>query len=181
MSEYELEMIRGEDHVVESKVDGTKDSLIKDIVLLIVGAVLIAFGADFLVDNATFIAKTIGVSEKVIGLTVVAIGTSLPELITAITSLVKGHSSLSLGNVIGANLFNLVLVNGISVTVNPFTVPQSSLVFGINSSLLIDIPVMLSVMLILTVPTLLRERLMRWQGVLLIGIYIAFSAAQFLI
>jgi len=80
-------------------------------------------------------------------LTIVALGTSLPELVTAITSLIKGHGALSLGNIIGANLFNLVLVNGVAVTLSPFEVPVSALINGINSSLLIDIPVMLLVML----------------------------------
>lgn len=180
-SEAELEARSGEDHVVESTEKGTKDSLLKDIVLLVLGAVLIAFGADFLVDNAIVIAEELGVSQKVIGLTIVALGTSLPELVTAITSLVKGHGSLSLGNIIGANLFNLVLVSGVAVTISPFDVPVSGLIGGINSSLIIDIPVMLCVMLILTVPTLIKQKLSRWQGVFLLGIYAAFCVLQFAI
>ncbi len=180
-SEEELERISGEDHVVESVEKGTKDSLLKDIALLVFGAVLIALGADFLVDNAIIIAKTLGVSEKIIGLTIVALGTSLPELVTAITSLAKGHGSLSLGNIIGANIFNLVLVSGVAVTLNPFDVPVSSHLFGINSSLVLDIPVMLAVMLVLTVPALIKEKLSRWQGITLLGIYSAFLVFQFLI
>lgn len=179
VSEVELEMLSGEDHVIESKATGTKDSLLKDIVLLVIGAVLIAFGADFLVDNAIIIAQSLGVSEKVIGLTIVALGTSLPELVTAITSLVKGHGSLSLGNIIGANLFNLVLVSGAAVTISPFAVPVSGLIGGMNSSLVLDIPVMFVVMLLLTVPTMLKEKLSRWQGVVLLGIYAAFCVLQF--
>ena len=132
-------------------------------------------------DNAIIIAEKCGVSEKVIGLTIVAIGTSLPELVTAITSLIKGHGSLSLGNIIGANIFNLVLVSGMAVTLNPFDVPVSSLIGGINSSLLIDIPVMLAVMLLLTIPTLIKEKLSRWQGIVLLCIYGAFLALQFII
>ncbi len=181
ISEPELEAITGEDHVVESEAAGTKDSLLKDIVLLVVGAVLIAFGADFLVDNAIIIAEKCGVSEKVIGLTIVALGTSLPELVTAITSLAKGHGSLSLGNIIGANLFNIVLVSGAAITLNPFDVPVSGLIGGINSSLVLDIPVMLTVMLLLTVPTLIKEKLSRWQGILLLGIYAGFCVLQFVL
>lgn len=180
-SEAELEARSGEDHTVESKEAGTKDSLLKDILLLVVGAVLIAFGADLLVDNAIIIAETLGVSEKVIGLTIVALGTSLPELVTAITSLIKGHGSLSLGNIIGANIFNLVLVSGVAVTINPFDVPISGLINGINSSLVLDIPVMLAVMGILTIPTLIQQKLSRWQGILLLGIYAAFCVLQFTI
>ena len=179
--EAQLEAHTGEDHTVESAEAGTKDSLLKDIILLVVGAALIAVGADLLVDNAIIIAEKLGVSEKVIGLTIVALGTSLPELVTAITSLVKGHGSLSLGNIIGANLFNLVLVSGAAVTISPFELPVSGLIGGINSSLVLDLPIMLLVMLILTVPTMIKEKLSRWQGIVLLAIYAAFCTLQFTI
>lgn len=180
-SEAELEARSGEDHTVESKEAGTKDSLLKDIILLVVGAALIAWGANLLNENAQIIALELGISQKVIGLTIVALGTSLPELVTAITSLIKGHGSLSLGNIIGANLFNLVLVSGVSITLSPFDVPVSSTIAGINSSLVLDIPVMLGVMLILTVPTLIKQKLSRWQGILLLGIYVAYTVLLFII
>ena len=151
----------------------------KMISLLVVGAALIAVGANLLVDNGTLIAQALGVPESVIALTFVALGTSLPELVTAITSLAKGHGALSLGNVIGANVFNLVLVCGMSITVAPFSIPQNSTIAGINSSLVMDLPVMFAVMLILTVPALLKGKLSRWQGVLMLCIYAAFCAAQF--
>ena len=154
-------------------------SFAKEIGLLILGAALIAVGANLLVDNGTLIAQALGVPESVIALTFVALGTSLPELVTAITSLAKGHGSLSLGNVIGANVFNLVLVSGMSITVSPFSIPQNSTIMGINSSLVMDLPVMFVVMLLLTVPALLKGRLSRWQGVLLLCIYAAFCAVQF--
>lgn len=181
IAEAELEKTSGEDHVVESEKNGTKDSLLKDIILLVVGAALIAFGADLLVDNAIIIAQKSGVSEKVIGLTIVALGTSLPEFVTAITSLIKGHGSLSLGNIIGANLFNLILVSGAAVTINPFALPVSGLIGGINSSLVIDIPVMFIVMSIMIIPTLIKQKLSRWQGILLLLIYAAFCTLQFTI
>ena len=97
----------------------------------------------------------------------------------SISSLAKGHGSLSLGNVIGANVFNLVLVSGMSITVSPFSIPQNSTIMGINSSLVMDLPVMFAVMILLTVPALLKGRLSRWQGVLLLCIYAAFCAVQF--
>lgn len=161
--------------------DECKDSLFKYILLLIIGAAVIAIGADLLVDNAIIIAEAFGVSEKVIGLTIVALGTSLPELVTAITSLAKGHGSLSLGNIIGANIFNIVLVSGVAITLNPFELPVSGLIGGINSSLVLDIPVMLVVMAILTVPTLIKEKLSRWQGISMLAIYAAFCVLQFAI
>ena len=153
--------------------------LANTLILLVLGAVLIAVGANLLVDNGTLIAQALGVPESVIALTFVALGTSLPELVTAVTSLVKGHSDLSLGNVVGANVFNLVLVSGMSITLAPFTIPQSATLFGINSSLVLDLPVMLAVMLILTVPALVKGKLNRAQGILLLAIYAAFCAVQF--
>ncbi len=154
-------------------------SLVKTLVLLVIGAVLIAFGANLLVDNGTLIAQALGVPESVIALTFVALGTSLPELVTAVTSLIKGHSDLSLGNVVGANVFNLVLVSGVSVTLAPFSIPQSATLFGMNSSLVLELPVMLLVMLVLTLPALLKGRLSRPQGIVLLAIYAAFCVVQF--
>ncbi|MBO5754753.1 MAG: calcium/sodium antiporter [Clostridia bacterium] len=159
----------------------SKLSALKDVLFLVIGAALIAVGADLLVDNAVLVAEHFGVSEKVIGLTIVALGTSLPEFVTAITSLIKGHGSLSLGNIIGANLFNLVFVSGMAVTISPFPVPEAGLIGGYNASFVLDIPVMLGVMAILTIPTLIKQRLYRWQGFLLLGVYAAFCVAQFTI
>ena len=156
-------------------------ALFKDLAFLIVGAALIAVGAKLLVDNGTGIAKGLGVPEKVIALTFVALGTSLPELVTAITALIKGHNALSLGNIIGANLFNLVLVSGVSITLRPFDVPTESVVRGMNTSFVVDLPLMLGVMLILTVPALLRGKLSRWQGILLLCLYAAFCTFQFVV
>lgn len=153
----------------------------KDLLLLVVGAALIAVGADLLVDNGTLIAQGLGVPESVIALTFVALGTSLPELVTAITSLIRGHGALSLGNIIGANLFNLVLVSGVSVTLSPFAVPASKVVAGMNASLLIDIPVMLFVMSFLTLPALIRGKLTKAQGIILLIVYFTFCIVQFVL
>ena len=152
----------------------------KSVLLIILGAALIAVGANFLVDNGTVIARSFGVPETVIALTFVALGTSLPELVTAITSLVKGHGALSLGNVIGANIFNLVLVSGMAITIKPFAVPAEKLIAGMNASLVVDIPVMLLVMALLTLPAVFTGRLRRWQGVVLLAIYAGFVAFQFI-
>ena len=165
----------------EAENAGEEMSLTKTLVLLVLGAVLIALGANLLVDNGTLIAQALGVPESVIALTFVALGTSLPELVTAITSLAKGHGALSLGNVIGANVFNLVLVSGVSATVAPFTIPQNSLLFGHNASLVLEFPVMFAVMLLLTLPALFKGRLSRPQGIALLCIYAAFCVVQFTI
>ena len=122
----------------------------KIVLLLVVGAALIALGANLLVDNGTIIAQAMGVPESVIALTFVALGTSLP-----------------------------VLVSGMSVTLAPFEIPQSATLFGINSSLVLELPVMLLVMVLLTIPALVRGKLSRVQGVALLCIYAAFCAVQF--
>ena len=158
-----------------------KEILIK-IGLMVVGAALIAVGARLLVDNATLIAKAVGLSDAIIGLTIVALGTSLPELVTAITSLIKGHGSLSLGNIIGANLFNLILVSGMAIAISPFDVPKNDvLANGALASLVIDIPVMLGVMAILVVPALIRGKMSRVQGISLLTIYVAYLVARMLL
>ena len=149
-------------------------------VMLIVGAALIAVGAKLLVDNGTIIAEGLGVPESVIALTFVALGTSLPELVTAITSLKKGVGALSLGNVIGANLLNLLLVTGLSCTLSPFPVPEGKKLAGIPASFIIDIPLMFLVMAFVTIPALIRGKLSRIQGIVLLVVYAAFCIFQFI-
>ena len=171
------------DEVEEEDEDGEAKprTLLMELALLVVGAALIAVGADLLVEHGTIIAQTLGVPETVIALTFVALGTSLPELVTTITSLKKGHASLGIGNVIGANVFNLVLVSGVAVTLAPFEVPVGKLLLGHNASLVLDIPLMLIVMLLLCVPALTRKKLERWQGIALLCIYAAFCLFQFFV
>ena len=151
-----------------------------NILFLILGAVVIAIGADLLVDNGIIIAETLGVPQTVISLTFVALGTSLPEFVTAVTALAKGHSSLSLGNIIGANIFNLVLVSGTAITINPFAVPAEKVIAGMNASLVIDIPLVFTVMGLLTIPALIKGKLSRWQGITLLCLYVGYCAFQFI-
>ena len=161
--------------------DEKEPPLWQSIARLAGGAACIAVGAKLLVDNGTLIAESLGVPESVIALTFVALGTSLPELVTAITALVKGHSALSLGNIVGANLFNLVLVSGIATVLRPFSIYSldSKVIAGLPVSLIADIPVMLFVMAFMTLPALKRSRLTRTQGITLLCIYAAFCIFQF--
>ena len=166
-------------HEEEDNGESKPKALWLELLLLIGGAALIAVGARLLVDNGTIIAQELGVPQTVISLTFVALGTSLPELVTTITSLRKGHASLGIGNVIGANIFNLVLVSGASVALAPFEVPAEKLLAGMNASLVLDIPLVFGVMALLTVPALLTKKLGRWQGIALLCIYAAFLVFQF--
>ena len=163
----------------EQKTQGRQ--LRQELLLLAGGAAIIALGADLLVDHGTLIAQTLGVPETVIALTFVALGTSLPELVTTLASLRQGHAALGLGNVIGANIFNLVLVSGVSVALAPFRVPAGKTLFGINASLALDIPLMVGAMGLLTLPPLYGGKLHRWQGISLLAVYAGFCALQFVL
>ncbi len=165
----------------EDNDESAKTSLVKDIIVLIVSAALIAFGADMLEASSVSIATMAGIPTEVIGVTIVALCTSLPELVTAVTALVKGHGALSLGNIIGANIFNLVLVSGAAVTISPFVIPEGSKLFGFNTSQILEIPLMVGVMALMTLPALIKGKLHRWQGITLLGIYAAFVILQVLI
>ena len=167
----------------EEEEDGKQRSLWQELLLLVVGAAVIAVGADLLVEHGQIIALGLGVPETVVALLFVALGTSLPELVTTITSLRKGRASLGVGNVIGANVFNLVLVSGVAVSLAPFDVPVENelLNTGLNLSLVFDIPVMLGVMSLMVFPALISKKLSRWQGIALLGIYAAFVVCQFVL
>ena len=167
----------------EEEEGGKPKALWQELALLVVGAGVIAVGADLLVEHGQIIAIGLGVPETVVALLFVALGTSLPELVTTITSLKKGRASLGVGNVIGANVFNLVLVSGVAVSLAPFDVPCENLLLntGLNLSLVFDIPVMLGVMSLMIFPTFAAKKLGRWQGLLLLGIYAAFCVCQFVL
>ena len=165
------------------KASETDRKLWMELILLVAGAGIIAVGADLLVEHGQIIALELGVPETVVALLFVALGTSLPELVTTITSLRKGRASLGVGNVIGANVFNLVLVSGVAVSLAPFEVPCENFLLdtGLNMSLVFEIPVMLGVMSLMVFPALLKKKLSRWQGIALLGIYAAFCVCQFVL
>ena len=167
----------------EEEEESKPKALWQELLLLVAGAAVIAVGADLLVDHGQIIALELGVPETVVALLFVALGTSLPELVTTITSLKKGRASLGVGNVIGANVFNLVLVSGVAVSLAPFPVPCENFLLdtGLNMSLVLEIPVMLGVMSLMIFPALATKKLGRWQGILLLAIYAAFCVCQFVL
>ena len=176
--------LKNPDTVEEEEEEEKKEKkLWQELLLLVIGAAVIAVGADLLVDHGQIIAIGLGVPETVVALLFVALGTSLPELVTTITSLKKGRASLGVGNVIGANVFNLVLVSGVAVSLAPFDVPCENTLLntGLNLSLVFDIPVMLGVMSLMIFPALLSKKLHRWQGIALLCIYAAFCVCQFML
>jgi cation:H+ antiporter len=132
----------------------------------ILGAAGLYYGSELLVDNAIAIAKSFGISEFIIGVSVVALGTSLPELVTSIIAILKGQSSISVGNLIGSNVFNIFAVLGITSAVSPLEADSFLIA--------IDLPIMLGVTLLTGVFLLISKQLGRIEGLLLITIYILY-------
>lgn len=99
--------------------EGSKRSTIINIIWIIIGIIALKFGGDFVVNNAEKIARAFHISEKIISLTIVAIGTSLPELVTSVTAAIKGDSDIAIGNIIGSNIFNILLIIGASAIIRP--------------------------------------------------------------
>lgn len=135
------------------------------IFLFMIGALSVVIGARLLVDNGIAIAHAMNISEAIIGLTIVAIGTSLPELVTTITALIKKNSNLSLGNIIGANMMNILLVIPASTLVS-----ETGLLMR-RQTVFQDIPFSLLFMCIAMIPPMIFKRFYKWQGLILLLIY----------
>ena len=101
--------------------EAKKISVVKNLVLIILGIAGLKIGGDLVVENAKLVAIALNISEKIIGLTIVAIGTSLPELVTSLTAAIKGESDIAIGNIIGSNIFNLLFIIGVSAVITPIT------------------------------------------------------------
>lgn len=143
-------------------------SVILNVLRVVGGAAGIVAGSELLVNSASSIAASWGVSEAIIGVTIVAIGTSLPELVTAISSIVKKQASMSVGNVIGANVIDTTLILAVCSFVYGGKLPVSA------QNIYLDFPVAILVSLIAAVPTILAGKFSRWQGVLMLALYIAY-------
>lgn len=139
-----------------------------NIIKFVVGAVAIVYGADLLVDKGSFLAGAVGISERIISLTFIAIGTSLPELVTTVTAIIKKQSSLSLGNIIGANILDLTLIMPLCSIISGEALPIS------RQAGIIDLPVCLAVCMLALIPSLITGKFKRWQGVSLMVCYVAY-------
>ena len=135
------------------------------------GIIAVVAGARLLVAAAVVTAKTLGVGEEVIGLTIVAVGTSLPELATAVVAAFRRHSEVAVGNVMGANVYNLLAIMGLVSTVAPVAVPSQILIF--------DLWVMLAVTATLLTIMLLRKGLTRPVGAMFLSAFVAYTALQY--
>jgi len=138
------------------------------------GAAGIVIGAQLLVDKGSAIARIIGIPESVIGLTAIAIGTSLPELVTTVTSIIKKQASMSVGNIIGANIIDLTLILPVCALISGGRLVVES------ATTAVDLPVCLLIMAIMVIPAAVKGRFSRWQGGLSLAVYGAYLAYMFI-
>lgn len=147
--------------------DRKKIPTFKSIVLILIGIVALKFGGDFVVDGSTYIAKVMGISEKIIGLTILAISTSLPELITSVTATRKGEVDMAIGNIIGSQIFNIVLIIGVSAIITPI---NYSISYNMDMTILIA-----STILFALFPFIgKKDEMTRANGVVFVGIYVMY-------
>lgn len=142
-----------------------KKDIPSKVLFFVLGTASIIFGAEFLVSSGKTIATAMGISETIIGFTVIALGTSLPELVTTLTAIRKKESSLSVGNIIGANIIDTTLILPLCAVINGEALPvdQVNIVF--------DFPVCITACAIAVVPTIIQGRFKKWQGFALLTVY----------
>ncbi len=156
------------------KPDSSPGVVTKNIIMFVVGTAGVVIGSNLLVNNGSEIARLFGISESIIGLTAVSIGTSLPELVTAVTAIIKKESSLSVGNVIGANIIDTALILPLCAFVSGGQIAVS------KQTLYVDMPVCFAVICIALVPTLIRGKFSKIQGFLSLGVYATYLVLMFL-
>ena len=149
------------------KVQAETSPVWKNVLFLLGGLLLLAVGSNLFVDHASNLALALGVSEGVVGLTVVAGGTSLPELATSVVAARKGQSAIAIGNVIGSNVFNILLILGLTATISPLQIE------GITT---IDMAVMLISVALVWLFSFTRYTVERWEGAALVGGYLVYLA-----
>lgn len=153
------------------KID--KKSVLLNISKFLLGAAGIVLGAQLLIDNGSALARMLGVPDAVIAATMIAIGTSLPELVTTLTAIKKKQASLSVGNIIGANIMDLTLIMPLCAVIQgkPMTVERQGM--------LLDIPACLIICAAALIPALVQGKFKRWIGYLIGGLYIAYLIIMF--
>lgn len=146
-----------------SKIKSSILEWIKVLFIFLVGLVMMVLGSRLLVNNGSIIAESVGIPQSVVSLTVIALGTSLPELVSSVTAIRKKHHAISVGNILGANILNIVSVIGISSTVNDISI--------LSQTIKIDFPFMILLILTLILPTIKNRKLYRLQGLMMLITY----------
>jgi cation:H+ antiporter len=156
-----LESDLAEKQTVHERGRPTVDSL-----LVLVGTVMLAVGADVTVDAASNLARAFGVPEVIIGLTLVAVGTSLPELAATVMAVFRNESAMAVGNVVGSNIFNLLLVGGVTCFIRPIPIPEGAAA---------DLLVLAALSLLLFGASISQgQRIIRAEGGLLLAVYLTY-------
>ncbi len=161
---FTLKSAFGEDHTHDD--DEIREvSMTKAVIMVIFGLAGIIIGGQFVVNSASAIAASFGISETLIGLTIVAIGTSLPELVTSAAAALKGHTDIAVGNVIGSNIFNLLLVMGLSSTIHPVSIEMVSIY---------DAAILTVVTFVTLIPCIRHKHITRLWGAIMVILYAAY-------
>ena len=145
---------------------------IKIVLLFGLGLIMMVIGSRLLVNNGVIIAKVVGVPQGVISLTVIALGTSLPELVSSLTAIRKKHHAISVGNILGANILNIVSVIGISSIPNDIPI--------LSQNINVDFPFMIILLLTLILPTIKNNKLYRVQGLIMLAIYLFYIGTLYI-
>ena len=164
-------VIEGKKSAANEEIDSfEKKDVPSKVFFFIIGTASIVFGAEFLVSSGKTIASGIGISETIIGFTVIALGTSLPELVTTLTAIRKKESSLSVGNIIGANIIDTTLILPLCAVINGTALPVERV------NLVFDFPVCIAACAVAVIPTIICGRFKKWQGFALLTIYALYMA-----
>ena len=168
------EFDKEDDELEEEKQNKKETTILKNIIFIILGIIGLKIGGDLIVDNSTLIAKNFNISEKIISLTILALGTSLPELVTSIVAATKGNSDISVGNIIGSNIFNMSIIIGTTSLITPIS-------FNLTYNIELIILIMASVMLAFFSLIPPKNRISRKNGILYLMIYIFYMITLFLL
>lgn len=159
----------------EVTVDKSRKTLLKNLALFVLGAACLVLGSNLLVDNGTILAQLLGVSERIIAVTMVAIGTSLPELVTAITAIVKKQASMSVGNILGANIIDITIILPLCAFISGGGLNIAAQ--SVRQTVYLDMPICVLETAIAVIPTLIRRRFSKLQGALMLCLYVAYVIA----
>ncbi|MCM1213082.1 MAG: calcium/sodium antiporter [Lachnospiraceae bacterium] len=162
---YLLKMAKKGEALAEAEQEEKQTSLLKMIVMVVVGAAMIVIGSDVTVDAATELAVIFGMDDRLIGLTIVAFGTSLPELVTSVTASLKGKADIAVGNIVGSNVFNILFVVGTSALITPVAYKADFLVDSITA---------VAAMVLLLVCVVKKKSLGRLGGAVMLAGYAAY-------
>lgn len=158
--------------MVEIKTEEKENSIIKNIIFVLLGICGLKIGGDLVVNNAVNVANHFNWSEKLISLTILAIGTSLPELVTSVTAAIKGNSDIAIGNIIGSNIFNILLIIGVSALITPITYNFS---YNFDFSVLIVSSIILAIFPF--IPP--KDKMSRMNGIIYLLIYAMYIVMLF--